>query len=218
MREYLRRYIDKRFTVDIIGPSPFHANFFVECNATEFGLLVNKIKEGYDRINIRAKSSTISELAGEIFEQLGQEFNLFYLIMDLRSEQFKLASNVDQCAEMLIDGTKGLLSRYFHQYSYIQNTIYAIAKMEEHNVDKSSIIRTRMRDTYVNDAHFLKSYVENAIDDVWDLPLDSIKGLIEFHEKQSTLRSQSILTFSNTIIQVILGAAVAYLLYKAGVK
>lgn len=218
VRKYIEKYIRGNFEVGIIGPSPFHAEFFLLDSEDDFQVRIERDR-GYDRIYCLCGRKDVEGKIEEFFSEIGHELNLFYLIHDLRAEKLKTWMDLEEQLESVEGGT-GLLPRFrtwFAFNSRIGAVMRTLINFERKLLSISDLVRERYTDTYNSGKKFIPSYVDDARVD-YKYPTSSVKKLIDFQTAQRSKFNSNLVTVIATVVGVLLTAAITYLFYKAGVR
>jgi hypothetical protein len=114
VRKFLERIIKEKpsadFFLDYLGPSPFHADFVI-CEQNTGGVMVDAIymehkrRRGYDNIlwHVDTKQVSFEKATEMILEQVADDTDIFYAIIQGRSALLRAWIDVGERAQDVID-------------------------------------------------------------------------------------------------------------------
>lgn len=225
VREFLRLEMEKsptcEFTVDVLGPSPFHSDFTVR-NSDEIkdGIKWDrKANRGYDAIDIAVplKITSFQQLINHLEQTLFDDFDLFYMLM---LEQAKVMDNWHLCfgAVKTFEASHrgaGRLRRAFSLLVPIGNTYDLVSKIADFRLT-SMTANGRVNERISNNAFIKESAIWKDIDtEMKTFPkydIDSLEKLVDFVDRKQTHKQTGANTLFAAIAGAITGALVAWLM------
>jgi hypothetical protein len=220
VREHIRSFLNYPYTLEVTGPSPFHADFFI--NKTNFFGVDIKKTRGYDIIEVHVSSTSDSDVIEEIYENLAGEFDLFYLIrtVEVKRQEFwnelkELVSKVLHTPNFL---SLSIQDQFPFRRNYLLTAMGSLAEFEAESLSCNQLINERFTNTYNIERNFLRSYIEEEKKSVYEYPIESTKNLLKFIADSRGRTRGTINTYVNTVVNIILGFGVAVALYFLGIK
>jgi len=199
----------KYIRFQLLGPSPFHADFFVVETCDEKFDVSVKRRMGYDDVTISAPTGTsIDEIRMAIKFRLSKEFSLFYqaVIDNLHlSEKFsEIAMNVEQISE------KSYIHLLFSRLIKKEmNPYYISVKLEKFLIireQKKAAIRAQLdRTERAFENPVIKESAHDYIRRMDDIPVDSYLKIISIIREGRNHRS----TIYTALISAIIAASVS---------
>lgn len=218
VREYIKKYIKGNCNLDVIGPSPFHADFYFKTNSKEFNVAILRQHRDYDKIVIDSTKENFSDVFDEILEHVGSELNLFYLIQSIDSDMILMWSEINNKLQNIKRDTDTSFFRKFKDWfllnTKITDIMQDIISLESNSIFMSQLIKERYAQTYSTKNEDLKIYIENAIENKNEFPVNSVKKLLDFYISQHNSFNQNLNVSISAIIGGFVGAIISILLKK----
>ncbi len=230
VRKYLERHVnntDRPVRFEMIGPSPFHADFhLIEDASVEGQESIFQAeylhKPGYDRITIRAassgKSSDFDHLKLQLFEALEDELGFFYELMRERSAQISAWAEIENNLQELLYAkpSQGMLARHwapvrrrkklkalFHDLlSFRANAVFAESSRDE-----------KYRSLYDTGKYtvILKKYLDEHIENLYTYPTSDVLEMVKFEEERTTKTFEWAAVLLAAILGGLVGAVITIL-------
>lgn len=220
VREHIKSFLNDPYNLEIVGPSPFHADFFIY-KTNFFGIDITK-NRGYDHIQIHVKSNNDSNVIDEIYQELAGELNLFYLVRNTEVARSESWLEVEELISKVLEKPRFLSTSIDEQFSfrhnYLDKAMQLLAEFEADSLGFGQLINERFDNTYSTGKSFLVSYVETERNEVYEYPVESTQNLLKFIADSRGRAQETINTYVNTIVNVILGFGVAIALYILRIK
>lgn len=220
VREHIRSFLTSPYSLEVIGPSPFHADFFIH-RTNFFGVDIQKSR-GYDHVNVHVESSTNDDVIDEVYGELVDELNLFYLVRNTELMRIRSWVEIKKLVSKILEKPKFLSisieDQFFFRPNYLAKAMRALAEFEADSLIFNQIINERFTSTYSTQKDFLISYINEEKNDVYKYPVESTQNLLKFIADSRNKVRETFNTYVNTIVNVILGAGVAIALYFLGIK
>jgi hypothetical protein len=230
-REFLKKHFEESepdgVGFDCLGPSPFHADFFLRAGmASEQGYDNNGFRcdpvyqRGYDRMDFFFDHSLyedIDEARENLFYELEEEIGVFYRMIHLNVMRMRQWKHLQDLVDNLVStyrakGLRFLWNRAFRVHKQIWESVIAVAEFENHELwgdydtQKSyhALTQTR-REPYI-DTH-LKANMKNR--PVYKC--DQIQGLIQLLEARRSKAVEQAIVILSAILGGAVGAAITLL-------
>ena len=204
-RRYMERWLNKPSNDVVftsIGPSPFHADFYLEGYKTpnntdrtfECQILDSR---GYANVSFRCcteQYKTAAEASRELFHALNDELDFFYEVKRLGSERYQKWDEVRQLASNVIERFKTTgWAQFLHALTRGGNVAalrVSLVEFEEENLWNDQRLNEAYRRLYGGEmVTFLKSFADTALKNRFMFATKQLIDLIEFIERR---RSKSI--------------------------
>ncbi|MDQ0496790.1 hypothetical protein [Paenibacillus brasilensis] len=211
VREFLRKELSKiKSFIDfqVLGPSPFHADFFIKENdqiEKPFTISIVETK-GYDQVVISCKDYINVEegLKKILFETL-DEFGFFYELNHSDSvanrKWMVIEENLDTLVEIKKDGKQ--FKNFFRTNKILNELFINIGYFEKDQIIYKSYIQKSKR----NITHFIL-YVDREIDERVNYPTKQVTELIKLYENQKL----NVYVMSATVIAAVSGGLLGALI------
>lgn len=212
VREYIKKYLRGACSLDVIGPSPFHATFNLHLNARSFDLKLFK-QRGYDEIEVFSTKSSIKDAVDEFLFETEDEFNLFYLIRSIESSRIDSWDKINIQLEKIRESNSGgffrkLISWYSLGFK-ITKIMQDVIEFESDDLSSSQLIKERFSGIYKTEEKYIFDLVRQEMDEVYKYPIDSVKKLIDYYILSRNYFNQNLSTILSGIIGGILGSSIA---------
>jgi len=191
VRNFLESNIDDDFIrFEFLGPSPFHANFFVMTSNQANGEQIefnHEETKGYDKIEFTCPESIgLDDALNEIIYELESELGFFYWFTANNRRRSRKWEELESAVEEFIDATpKGLISEARLQLSQryeVDRLIRDISNYKMSELMFFQMMKENYAGIYENDAHmgFLKKFNKHHIEAPIDFPVDELISVIKF--------------------------------------
>ena len=216
-RRYMQRWLNKpsnEVVFTTIGPSPFHADFYIEGHKTpnntdrafEYEILKTR---GYADVTFRCcteQYKTAMEARSALFYALEDELDLFYEIQRRDSESYRQWDDVQQLASNVIEQFKitgwAQLHHTLTRGRKLAALRVSLVEFEQGNLLKEHALNTACRRVYGDGRiTFLKSFIDDKLKDRRMFLTKQLIDLVEFIERR---RSKS-LEFLIVLIAALIG-------------
>lgn len=230
VRDYLEQEINSGDTgvkFDVLGPSPFHANFRLYPIETAPEARIERVftpqytnTPGYDEISIAYSKSafpTIDEARTKFYDASEQEFGLFYQIVLCRAQSLSAWEKIDGIMVELVDlqGKRKLAARLKNTLlrgKYIRELFTNLIIFESKQVEAQSFISNSYRDSYSNDERsFIKSYVDEEIAQQPSFPTKQANELALFLENRRSKSIELLVVLLSALVGGIAGSVITIL-------
>lgn len=220
VREHIRSFLNHPYSLDVIGPSPFHADFFIH-RTNFFGVDIEKTR-GYDCIQVHVSSNVDSDIIDEIYQEIADEINLFYLVRSTEEVRSEAWAKVEEIVFKVLKKpaflSVALEEQFSFRHNYLAQAMQSLAEFEANSLRLSQLINERFTKTYSTGKNFLISYIEKEKSEVYEYPVESTQNLLKFIADSRGRTQATINTYVNTIVNVLLGFGVAVTLYLFGIN
>lgn len=229
VREYLKQEITKLETFleyDFLGPSPFHANFYL--NEIDTGTIKRPdepayvLKEtktpGYNTLIFRYNPNDFQsegEALEELQETLADELSFFY---ELNKDSYcclKKWMEIQETTHSILDyeenkNSKNLMKRFFEKPKLFRKAFKDIGLFKGHLIflkgqierNYASIYKSGKRDTY------LKAYIDQELSEHSAYPLNETSELIKYFDQKSSKTIELLTILSAGILGGIVGSTI----------
>jgi hypothetical protein len=231
VRNYLEKETDKINTYlnfDFLGPSPFHADFFLhihenESENVEFVVNVNR-EPGYDEIFIKANSLNYSseELALEkSYEALSQELAFFYKVQQKRSGQIDRWHNIQGSLHAILEfeSTKKLAPWYKRinlKSSLLSDAFTNTGLFKGQAIFDRGTIDSEYSAIYHSDKHrtYIKELVDEMISEDPEYPVDQTAELLTYIDQKTSKTFELWVVLAAGVFGGLIGSIVTVLFGK----
>ncbi|MEI6296141.1 MAG: hypothetical protein WCO84_00660 [bacterium] len=231
VREFLSRELgdikDSKFELEVLGPSPFHADFelqlieesdFKKKSINNLKLCVEITpKDSYDLVKIFGSKEcfrNIKEFRKFAIEKLSEEFALFYLQTLGENYKSQLWNKVD----VLLNKAKKNYLKKWWQFKYptssiVEKLFLGLVDFKHHNILFSQQISGEVEKIKrEKGVFFLKEFIENKDINISQEAIENVSDLINFMDRQQTIYTNNLYFAIITLIAVIVGAVLSFLL------
>jgi len=223
VREFLSEQINKRIdsfiNFNILGPSPFHADLFIEVNnkfpqeRSDNFIISEEISHGYGRVSISFNSQSYDSVhaaAESFFFNAKRELGLFYLIILLQNAEDKQWWNLFNSVANLSKKLQSLwLKRLFLRPSKkVYEIVSALSAFEIIKIRDTDQIKDHYRNVYSSQVSYLKWHIDDLTKAQETHPINQVTNLIQFIN--DSLKHKS--TILNNLIVGLLGGIVGAIL------
>lgn len=224
LRNYLKKESQKStcdLAFEFVGPTPFHANFYVEAftvpneRGKNFGIK-RQDSPGYSDITFSyCKSSfpTVQAALGELFDELREELGLFYRICRDNSESYKRWAHIERLMEHLTSRPAQLSwLQHIRRARDLEEMSIAIAEFEADQISEEHGTRKAFRGVYRGAASaFLKGYVEAELEERPEFPTKPITELLAFIERRRSKALELLVVLGAAVVGGVTGALLTML-------
>ena len=230
VREYLKREIDSKSEIlkfDFVGPSPFHANFFLtkcERQAFEkpstFELIHTKVP-GYDSIKFEYQNSKFKseELAFEaLISEFSNEIAFFYELKIMKSRRssdwFGIRNNLQSILELEDENHKKTFKdRYSTKPKLLNGLHREIGLFKGQEIFDKNIRDQHYFSIYKSEKHniYLKSFVDATLDSWPVYPVKEISEIVSYFDGKSSKSIELTVVFFAAVFGGVIGAAITVL-------
>jgi len=233
IREFLKKHFEEsksdyvRF--DYLGPSPFHADFFLQPGVTqeqEFdnsGFRCEKLhQKGYDRIDFFFDPSVYenaNQAKDHLFGEfgLGSEIAVFYRTVHQNRMKMRSWEQLQYLVNELVKahetgGVKALWNTIFKVPKQIRELVISVAAFETNELFIDHDIQTAYRTlTHDRKELFIDSYLKAEMQDLPAYKCSQIRDLVELLETQRSKTTEGIITILAAILGGAIGAVITLL-------
>jgi len=215
---------DDYIQFELLGPSPFHANCYVQSEETQGDHEMSKIfrvqrlfQKGYGEIIFDFNKEMFAkknEAMDAIKEEIKDELGFFYDIVQSEvvkvHEWGKITNFIIQLNNILrLKGIVGIWKRLFMRSKLLNEVFTTVVEFESEELFDNNNIQSDYRDIYFKgEEHYFQSDIDKQIKERFVYPTKQIYQLIEFLESRR-LRSVENLVI---LISAILGGAIGAIL------
>lgn len=220
VREYLKREIDSSGDVlklDYVGPSPFHADFFLrECkeqapdNISTFNLDHVRIP-GYDRLIFSCfedQYESIGLAFEELISELESEIAFFYELQILHAKRiadwYSIQESLHELLEIEDENHKRTFKDRYAKKPKLLNSLYRdIGLFKGQEIYYKNIYEQHYYSIYKTEKHnvYLKAFVDAALENWTAYPVKETSEIVGYFQG----RSNKSLELSVVILAAILG-------------
>lgn len=223
LRKYLEdqvNKIDAAIELKILGPSPFHADFFMELGQTdrsEFELKdITAYFGGYGSFLITCDKDHFENLDDAYVEYFITSFQIvahFYDVVKMRNDLSKLYQTVEKNLENLVSiekarGPRGYIRRLIQAPAISTVLMISVSEVE---TQKLALKALKERVANKRDSNALRpfaTYAENEIDKTDPLPLTNISELAKFFLGTTAGNLQNIVALLAGLMGGAIGAVI----------
>lgn len=219
VREHIKSFINSPYELDVLGPSPFHADFFIE--KTNFFNVSLEKTHGYDKVLVYVMSNSDRDIVEELYKNLSYEFDVFYLLRNIDSAHIELWGEVQNLVSRAI-GKPSFFSwrfedQFYFRHNYLGKAIRSLAEFEAHSIYSKQLAERRYSQVYSVNSGYLSFYLNEEIKENYQYPIKTTQNLLTFISDSKNKDREIFHTYVNTFVNVVLGVGVALMLYHFGV-
>jgi len=221
IRKYLAEKLMNHSDIDfqILGPSPFHADIFLERAESQEIVLeeVNPSSRGYRTLYARLPCNSAEELTEKFVEQYREILGSFYNVVGMRNVSMFATSKAVRLAKTLVsDRTEESfikrLQRRYSERSIVDSVFDAILRDRLNGIRVERYLAKLRRDGLLEPENYFVRAIKREVDDLYRAPNDDIKLLLQITEDRRRGYFSNLSTLLSGIAGGLLGAAVgAYL-------
>lgn len=223
LKEEFESLKDDYIQFEFLGPSPFHANCYVQSQETQGDSEIGKtfrvqrlFQKGYDEIIFEFNKEMFAdknEAVDAVKEEIKDELGFFYDIVQSEvvkmHEWSKIVDSITQLNNILrLRGIMGVWKRLFTRSKLLNEVFSTVVEFESEELFDNNNIQSDYRNIYKKEEHYFQSDIDKQIKERFVYPTKQIYQLIEFLESRR-LRSVENLV---VLISAILGGAIGAIL------
>ncbi|MCJ7508093.1 MAG: hypothetical protein MUO85_05095, partial [candidate division Zixibacteria bacterium] len=201
IREYLEQEVKKqdgKLRFNYIGPSPFHADFYLRLTpkkvASTFDLSWER-RRGYDKLVFEAGADRFQDentALKSLFNELDNEFSLYYRIMRSRILYYREweqldehISNTTQSEQSKKVWTKvwAFVCRPFTRWREFSELVDGLCHFRSLLILDKQSLNEAYRNLYASKG-YLKQDIEEALQNPPEFPIKEIEDLVHFREQR----------------------------------
>ncbi len=230
VREFIEqefeRYKSDYIRFECLGPSPFHADCYIQPEETEsdaglgWEFEAKRVpKKGYDEIIFNFNQKMFedkNEAKDAIMEEIQDELGFFYGVVRSEVERmFNWEPLQDSVTKLVgiqrMKGIKGVWKRMFVRSKLINECFTTIAEFEARDLISNNITQISYRDIYLDrEKEYFQSYIDKKMKELFIYPTKETRELISFFESR---RVKSVEVFV-VLISAVVGGVIGALLTK----
>ena len=208
-----------------VGPTPFHANFYIESHPDSHVSDIFNCEDlrlrGYSKITFTycvLSFGTMQDAFEDLMEELADELGVYYKVQRDDFRRYRQWHNISTLLTHLTDhfdqtGWRKILWLTFTRGNDLNKLSVALARFEANRVSTEHSIAQAFRSTYSKrGGHFLKEYVEENIENRPIFPQDPTMDLVAFIEGRRIKALEFIVTLSAAIVGGIIGSLITLML------
>ena len=216
VREFLfKNFADpeKRVKFEWLGPSPFHANFFMQFGPADADADITlqlSRKRGYADYLFNAKSESFSsprDALDALLFLLSSELSAYYEIVRRRratTSEWEVLEH--SLSSLLADDTQSSDAQPKLHRS-LESTLKDLTRFEIQQVYLAAKIKQILRDLYkADDEAFLRDFIDTAINELPTFPTDQIGRVLAFHQNKQQKRLELLVAVLCALIGGIAGS------------
>lgn len=225
----LRRYLEKevkkqdgRLRFEFVGPSPFHADFFLrlvpDATAHTFDLSLDR-RRGYDKLVFITKDDWFedeNEALEALYEELDDELALYYCIIRSHGLFYDAWANVNEHISKIMQSeqSKGpwMYARRVctrgHELSALSDELCLFRSLliqEKQKLDEA------YRNTYASGG-YLTEYVQDIFQNPPEFPVKETSDLVQFREQRHSKFWEMLTLLIAAILGGLVGGLLTYFL------
>lgn len=230
VREYLKREIDSNSEIlkfDFVGPSPFHANFFLnQCkqkafdDSSSFELTHAKIP-GYDNLKFEYQESKFEsvELAFQaLISEISSEIAFFYELKIINSRRISSWDRIQKDLHNLLEledagHKKTLKDRYSKKPKLLNSLHREIGLFKGQEIFDKNLRDQHYHSIYKSEKHnvYLKSFIDATLDNWSSYPVKETSEIVSYFEGKSNKSLELTVIFFAAVFGGAIGAAITVL-------
>lgn len=220
--------IDDRFELQRLGPSPFHANFYLLEHKIEDSPAPPEGDNFWEFISERSRITgydlwmfyynpdefdSINEAQNLLYYQLAKEASVYYMIKMYQSQNLKKWTNIEKLAEEMFqrktNSLKSKISRLFTEGSLLENLVLRLSQFESERLKINTMTQSSITNVLsVDRAVFLDDHIQKLNDSEYQYPSGQLRELIKFFDTQRTRILNTIAVIFAAIIGGMAGALI----------
>ncbi|MCW1990685.1 hypothetical protein ACVJGC_008276 [Bradyrhizobium diazoefficiens] len=219
VREYLTEKLKDHQEIEFqfLGPSPFHADWFVETSntdaATERDLSASRL--GYRTLLFQFPVKE-DELIDAFIEKYKRMIGAFYDLIRLRNRDLICEINIENNTRDLIarsrSSGRNIFRRWFGNGSVIDDVHQSILDQSLNTIAIGRFVASHMRDEIIHESSVLYHFFEENLKDETSPSTDDVKDILRMLEDRRQAYIRNTTTVVSGLIGGILGATLTYLL------
>ncbi len=203
----------KRVSFNIIGPSPFHADFFVtDTDKGEDAEIedLTKLGDGYRTILCKIGTDNADAL-GKFVDRYGKTISSYYLSVRYRNASLdfgeKILKGMSELSNLMIPGRSSRKKLgFWRQGERIDELLNTIIRDKINRIQFSEHLYREREEGFINENDVFFRFFEREAKDTFELPLEDIKQLLSIlEERRQRSRSNRAVLLSG-VLGGVLGA------------
>jgi hypothetical protein len=231
-RRFFERCFDNREDTDIcfefLGPSPFHAEFFLEEKENEAVQLFECVREpsrGYDSYYFRYDGDYFEDAEDaydSLIDHLDGQLGLFFLINHSRIQRDRDWADCYTLVQKIIEaqkkrGFKAYWRNTLRSEQALHDAMIQLAQIEASDLDTRYNVNRNLKELYTGDkSPELLPFLESAIDDLSAIPFEQMREILNLLESRRTKRLHLIMAALSAVMGGATGAWLTLLLKGGG--
>lgn len=225
IREYLRKELNKGKTeiwFEALGPSPFHADFFLVPNEANGELpftVDTSHPPGYAQVVIKYNATVLPDIESafeEFREVAGDELDIFYEIERTDVEAYRAWDDVEELLRAVTEtperGLRERAKRYFTHSAALGRLHRTLVDFEVSRLLSTQGLERSLRTTYTGrTSPLLRTFVDSAMSDRQLFPVDQLARLVTFMEERRSKTTELVIVLAAAVIGGIAGSATTLL-------
>jgi hypothetical protein len=224
LEQSFERAVNTSISFESLGPSPFHADIFLEPNESEAVRefeFERKPSRGYDSCYFRYDQDyfdDIEEAYEWLIHHLDDQIGLFYLITHSRIRRDQDWSSLYNSIQQIIDNQK---KKGF--WAYWKNTLAAdhrlhdamlsLAQIDAEDLDTRYNLHKELKELFLGDKPpELLPFLERAISEFSSLPFQQMRDILNLLESRRAKRMRLIMMALSAILGGVTGTLLTLLL------
>ncbi len=225
VREFLRKELQtsksRYLRLEVLGPSPFHADCFSESLGEGEHTLPIHVKQlpklGYDSLVFYYDESAFGEVQDakeNILEEAEDELGFFYKINQIRDVEMKAWGDIEDSIQQLISlhrkkGIKGFFARLVTCSRLARDIFISLAEFDSHRLFSDNYLGEHCRDLYPGQkGGYFRSYIESSLKERAPYPTEQLSQLTNLLESRRTKHVEVLVI----LLSAMLGASIGALL------
>jgi hypothetical protein len=228
MRRYLEKELEAQSTrirLESLGPSPFHADFFLLPQQTQNNKrragqspfqCSQQHQEGYDEVIFHYDSRAITteqEAKEDLFQVIDSELDLFYEIRRCEVCKINGWEEIQAQLQTLLElqrakGFRGRIKKLAKRGGLINELVCSLNEFNGQNSFRDTSLNSSHATQYRAEEHFLKHYVDEALKDRQKYPTSDVADLVKFIDERHGKTWQNFFVLIAAVLGGIMGSLV----------
>lgn len=223
IREYLEDKLqnDKNCHFRSLGPSPFHADVFLNVlegkNSEILSSQIEPHSRGYDDVSIKITVEKDTDPLGVFIERYQGILGAYYALVLKRNRSLSNDAHVFNAVQDLIERgkTKRFIKNFYQEKSLIDSVYEKILDDKLNRIAIERDVLQKTRDSIFDKDNVFYSFVEKEIQDISKIPVDEVREILNISESRRQKFMQNSATLLSGLIGGIIGAvAGSFLTYS----
>jgi hypothetical protein len=230
VREYLIKEYDLLDTflfLDFIGPSPFHADFFLNCEMKSQGEHGDKFtlehvkKPGYDQLNFNYNQhafDTEDNALESLYRALRDEISFFYSLHCMRSSDIDDWGDIQESMHALLEFENDDIKKSFKDKLFLKPKLFKkvfkdIGLFKGKAIYLKSLIEQQYFSIYKSEKHtvYLESYNQRIVSEWQKYPVQETAELLLYFDQKNSKSLELSIIFTAAVLGGAIGAAITVL-------
>lgn len=224
--EIVRKFMDDKFPVssicfDSLGPSPFHADFFLsvesspngECQIDGIEYEYSK-KGGYDIYSILADKnhfSNLEEAKNKLYYEMKDEFGAFYFMSQGNLRRHKKWRKVSQSSNELRslhgeEGFRGFVNRIVKTNRKLRNCFILLLDYEAMDISLRQSAERAYQNLLDERTPIIDSFLREKKERQWEFPTSQVKEILNLFEGRRRKRIEGVIVIISAILGGVVGS------------